>query len=546
MPDVFALLPDHKVTFHDNNGNPASGGKLFVYDAGTSTKADIFTESDGLTAQANPVILDSRGEPPNGVYAPSGSYKLVFAPSTDTDPPTSPFWTRDNVDPINDQAASIDEWTASGAIPLFQSTTTFTLDGDQTTDFHIGRRIRLLDSGGFKYGYISNSVFSSPTTTVTVVLDSGALDSGLSAASLGLLRAVNSSIPHAKVNSTGITLTGTLTAGTVTLTTLTAGTASITGNATVTGTATIGTMNATTAAVTGTATIGTAAITAATVSGTATITTAVITTGTTTTSNVTTLNATNANVSGVLKQTVGTVASAAALPVDVAGNIFSVTGTTTITSINSKGAGTVIWLNFAGALTLTHNATTLILPDGQNITTAAGDVATLYEYSTGNWKLTNYQKFQKSTGGLVQSVSTQTGAVATGTTVVPNDDTIPQITEGDEYMTRAITPKNANNTLVINVVVNFAINGANVGIAALFQDSTANALAAAAKVVQVSGDQNQIVFRHTMTAGTISSTTFRVRAGPATAGTFTFNGTGGARRFGGVLASSISIREVAP
>ncbi len=52
---------------------------------------------------------------------------------------------------------------------------------------------------------------------------------------------------------------------------------------------------------------------------------------------------------------------------------------------------------------------------------------------------------------LVQVVNTETGAVATGTTVMPADNTIPQNTEGDEYMTLAITPTNTNNKLLIEV-----------------------------------------------------------------------------------------------
>ena len=50
---------------------------------------------------------------------------------------------------------------------------------------------------------------------------------------------------------------------------------------------------------------------------------------------------------------------------------------------------------------------------------------------------------------VVQVVNVMDGALATGTTVMPTDDTIPQITEGDEYMSLAITPKNALNILVI-------------------------------------------------------------------------------------------------
>jgi hypothetical protein len=47
-----------------------------------------------------------------------------------------------------------------------------------------------------------------------------------------------------------------------------------------------------------------------------------------------------------------------------------------------------------------------------------------------------------------------------------------------------------------------------------------------------------------MTSGTTSATTFRVRAGASSAGTTTFNGSGGARFLGGVYASSIVIQEV--
>jgi hypothetical protein len=48
-----------------------------------------------------------------------------------------------------------------------------------------------------------------------------------------------------------------------------------------------------------------------------------------------------------------------------------------------------------------------------------------------------------------------------------------------------------------------------------------------------------------MTAGTIIATTFKVRVGCSGAGTTTFNGVAGGRIFGGVMASSITITEVA-
>lgn len=246
------------------------------------------------------------------------------------------------------------------------------------------------------------------------------------------------------------------------------------------------------------------------------------------------------------------VASAAALPVLTDGNYFDVTGTTTVTSIDSLGVGTVIKLHFDGALILTHHATDLVLPGGANITTVAGDEAEFFEYASGDWRCTNYERFDgtsvlRDIGSIVQIVNVQDGSVATGTTTIPADDTIPQNTEGDEYMTLAITPTSATNKLKIDVVCN--LNSTNATdkyfTAALFQDSTADALAAANSGRDpTSGGAGTIVFTHYMTSGTAISTTFKVRAGAASAGTNTFNGSGGARLFGGVMASSITITEI--
>lgn len=86
------------------------------------------------------------------------------------------------------------------------------------------------------------------------------------------------------------------------------------------------------------------------------------------------------------------VASAAALTLGTDGNYFDITGTTSITSIATLGAGTWVRLHFDGALTLTHHATDLILPSAANITTAAGDEAELVEYAAGDWRCVSYTR----------------------------------------------------------------------------------------------------------------------------------------------------------
>jgi len=150
----------------------------------------------------------------------------------------------------------------------------------------------------------------------------------------------------------------------------------------------------------------------------------------------------------------------------------------------------------------------------------------------------------KLAGDVLQVVNFQTGALLTGAGTIPTDDTIPQITEGTEFMTLAVTPTSATNKLKIEVVVMLGNSAASqCFVAALFQDATANALAMQTHFMATLGGFVSIHFVHFMTAGTASATTFRVRAGANNAGTTSLNGLG-TRFFGGALASSITITEI--
>lgn len=73
-----------------------------------------------------------------------------------------------------------------------------------------------------------------------------------------------------------------------------------------------------------------------------------------------------------------------------------ITGTTTITGFGTAAAGTFRRVQFNGILTLTYNATSLILPSAANITTAAGDVAEFVSEGSGNWRCVNYIRFSGS------------------------------------------------------------------------------------------------------------------------------------------------------
>lgn len=208
------------------------------------------------------------------------------------------------------------------------------------------------------------------------------------------------------------------------------------------------------------------------------------------------------------------------------------TGDYEVTIANIGAA--VVTVARAGADTIDGAAT--------SITLDTGDSVTLKVNSATDGYITNSVQL---VGSSVQVVYSQDGASATGTTILPDDNTIPQITEGDQYLSKAITPVSAANLLKIEVVLHGAHSASGNAIqAALFQDATAGALAATrASRNQAINTTAVAVFTHYMTAGTVSETTFKVRAGGAASGTFTFNGVSGSRLLGGVMASSITITE---
>lgn len=149
-----------------------------------------------------------------------------------------------------------------------------------------------------------------------------------------------------------------------------------------------------------------------------------------------------------------------------------------------------------------------------------------------------------ATGVPVQSKSASFNAVATGTTLIPVDDTIPQITEGNEYMTLSYTPKSTTNVLIIKVTAMLANTATSPYITgALFIDSTANSIGATLERAANASDPVAFNLEIPYVAGTTSAITIRFRAGASAAGTTTFNGQVGGRFFGTTPKSSITVTE---
>lgn len=85
-----ALFTYPKFQAYDSNGDPLSGGKLYTYAPGTTTNKATYSDRALTTPNANPLILDSRGE---GVVYGAGQYKFVLKDADD-----NLIWTFDDVD----------------------------------------------------------------------------------------------------------------------------------------------------------------------------------------------------------------------------------------------------------------------------------------------------------------------------------------------------------------------------------------------------------------------------------------------------------------
>lgn len=147
-------------------------------------------------------------------------------------------------------------------------------------------------------------------------------------------------------------------------------------------------------------------------------------------------------------------------------------------------------------------------------------------------------------GAVIQHVISASSAVQTGSTQIPADNTIPQNTEGDQYFSKAITPKSAANVLHIESLMQAASSALATVATALFQDSVANALKTSMMTFPGTGYAYAIPLVHEMLAATTSATTFKVRAGPLAVATVTVNGSGGSGLLGATLDSHLLIEEV--
>ena len=213
----------------------------------------------------------------------------------------------------------------------------------------------------------------------------------------------------------------------------------------------------------------------------------------------------------------------------------------------SVNDGAIIYLSAANA------ARTIVV---KHEATGAGEI---HLHSNGDYSLddanktlqlqrrgTDWYEVGNAVGQVIQTQRATLTTLGSSSTAIPFDDTIPQNTEGSEVLTVSITPTSTTSKLRITATGYVAVStGGKQVMLAMFQDSTAGALAAAAIYAATTDQPYPITFTHEMTSGTASSTTFKLRLGAHdTTGTY-INGVAAGRRLGGIMLTSIEVTEYA-
>jgi hypothetical protein len=241
------------------------------------------------------------------------------------------------------------------------------------------------------------------------------------------------------------------------------------------------------------------------------------------------------------------VASAATVTLGAqTGRMILLTGTTGISSFGTTNPldGAVFMLRFAAALTITNGAN-LITGTGGNINTAAGDTALVVWEGSNVWRIMAYFRAGASGQIIDRAYAEYTTFTGLGT-AIPIDDTIPQVGEGTQILSAAITPKNATNRLRIRFRASVSPNLASTWMtAAAFVNGGSNAVAADTVLGTTAGGQITTAIEYEYVPGSTSTQTVTIRVGPST-GSVGVNGNTAApgRNLGGSQRATLILEEI--
>lgn len=544
--------------------------KLYTYLAGTTTAVTTYQDNAGSASHANPIILNARGEPPAPIWLASGA-AVKFVLKTDADVTVR---TIDNVYGIGDTAvastgSATQEWEAFNGTPTYVNSTSFTVTGNQTSTLAVGRRVKMTISGGTSYSTIVSSAYTTLTTVTIDTTGSSGLDSSINALtsfSVGILTPANHSLPlitdqypirsgsSDKTKKLSIEVDNVDTGTTVTWTAsrfsgvpMLSEYSDVNYNANLKASISSGALllelktnsNVSPSSTdTVSATFRQLSVpyaTSKTISSALTLTCA-------TASSLGTASSVASKiwVCLVWSSTDDSIQLGAILPrsIDSSGNITGlkkIRNNDFYASTTAEGSG---------------SATSALVLYTTNAVTNAHIKILGYALATWNgsqWSsVGHYSTFFPSMplpGEVAQIVRSENVAYTSGTTTIPNDDTIPTSSEGNQIIGSSLTPTNPANAILTTCSGTFAISGAGEIITVDITDGSA--AIAAAQTSQNSADPQFVAldsFRVITSSSTINRS-FRA-GGTSGANTLSVNGHSGGRKLGGAMNAYLELKEI--
>jgi len=160
----------------------------------------------------------------------------------------------------------------------------------------------------------------------------------------------------------------------------------------------------------------------------------------------------------------------------------------------------------------------------------------------------NPSQLRKSRFTLIDRFTDEiVGELTIGTTTTPFDNTIPQITEGNEVFNFNYTPKKIGSLIRLFSQLMPSNSGASAILASsLFIDSGVNAIRTTTTRQDIVDRLTGSILRHEFVTVSLSPINFQIRSGSSAAGTIILNNNGNVANYGDTINSWIELEELAP
>lgn len=174
--------------FMTPSGTPAAGGLLHVYSANTTSNMPSWVDKAQTTLNTNPITLDGQGQ--CTLWMEAGQvYDLVLKDNplgTLTGTPGATIRTYEDVSGATSAVIAPSQWVSTALIPTYIGTQQFSVVGDQTALFTVGRRVRMTSPTTTRYATVISSVFSTVTTVTVGFNPSNVVDTTISGIDVSL------------------------------------------------------------------------------------------------------------------------------------------------------------------------------------------------------------------------------------------------------------------------------------------------------------------------------------------------------------------------